>query len=139
MNIFSQLNEDDIRLFTPFENKKVVGRIYKKGQLFVGEISGISVPNVCILRMEPIVKLTPHLENKNPMDHNSALIEDGDKVIAGTFSVKARPFTLNEPEKVTQDDLQDQNTLVIKFTDGNVILSTRPDDTKSVEDFLALQ
>ena len=133
MEIITPLSKDDIRPYA--QQALTVGvRIHKKGIWFAGFLSYFSISPYCILRVESITRYKPRIIDLNAKDYTQKLIDKDDVPISGSFSGRALPFTLDDPEKVSSD-LIPKGMLVIQFKDGAAILSVNNND---IEDITAL-
>lgn len=135
MNIQHPLTEEDIGPYSPFDGKKVVARIYKNGLWFTGHVTSITASPECKLRIEPIVGIIPRLPNFDLMDNGDVLVHADDKIVEKSLSDKSPPFTLVEPVVMLPKENID-NTIIIGFTDGSAIISTRDKDIGAVDSLI---
>ncbi len=127
-------------MFDPFlstETKEVVVRIYKKEKWFIGFLSSISndTGDECKLRVEPMAKYCPQEAVLAELDLDHGLVKANDPMIQ--FSDRWQPFTLVNPHKVLLEK-ECAQTLIIQFSDGLAIISTRDEDIGDVNEFISL-
>lgn len=131
------LTEDMFPPYLPTQTKEVVVRIYKKEKWFIGFLSSIAITSAqeCKLRVEPMAEYNPSQTDPTDIDLDHTLVTTQNPVIQ--FSDRWQPFTLINPHKVLCEKECDQ-TLVIQFSDGLAILSTRDDDIRDTSEFIIL-
>ncbi|MDD5165071.1 MAG: hypothetical protein PHG25_00845 [Candidatus Pacebacteria bacterium] len=131
------LTKEMLDPFLTTQTKEVVVRIYKKQKWFIGLLSSISIDNgdECKLRVEPMAEYTPQEAILAEIELDHGLVKSGDPMIR--FSDRWPPFTLVSPHKVLLEKECGQ-TLIMQFSDGLAIVSTRDEDICDVIEFISL-
>ncbi|MES2314798.1 MAG: hypothetical protein V4524_02590 [Patescibacteria group bacterium] len=134
------LTEEMIHPYLPesrSDDQRAVVRIYKKEKWFIGFLSSITIDSglECKLRVQPMAEYCPGEEIRAEINLDHHLILTSDPVIQ--FSDHWQPFKLIDTHKVLSEKECDQ-TLIIQFSDGLAILSTRDEDIHDVNEFISL-
>jgi hypothetical protein len=91
----------------------------------------------CYCRIESIVGdiEEPLASDGSSTDLKKPLFNGSFRSVPGSFTDNRQPFKVDSPEKLAVEPVI-KGTMVIKFTKGWIVLSTRPNDLKAMNKLL---